>query len=63
MTKTQLTDIVAKVGVENCLYAADLARKGEGCSTVGFLLGLHWKKASLAMDAGRMLREMTEITR
>lgn len=54
LSKSQLA-VLAKVGVQLCLEAAHYARRGEGCSTVGFYLGLHWKTASTAMNVGLLL--------
>jgi hypothetical protein len=53
--KNKHIKIISKLGVETCLEAASLARRGEGCSTVAACLGLHWKTASAAMDAGLAL--------
>jgi hypothetical protein len=47
--------IIARLGVQTCLDAAAHARNGEGCATVAALLGLHWRTASAAMDAGAAL--------
>jgi len=47
--------LIARVGVDNCLAAAEYYRNGEGSSTVAFYLSLHHRTASAAMDAGLLL--------
>ena len=54
MNKKQIA-LLARVSVSNALYAAEQMDCGNGCNTVGFCLGLHWKTASAAMNLGQML--------
>lgn len=54
-------EIIQRLGVKTCLLAAYYYRQGEGCATVGFYLNLHYKTASLAMDAGRLLPSIEEF--
>ncbi len=44
-----------KVSINELLYAAERLDAGNGSSTVAFELGIHYRTASLAMDAGRLL--------
>jgi hypothetical protein len=52
--------IISRLGIDVCLAAAHYARRGEGCSTVACYLGLHWRTASAAMNAGLALPSTPE---
>ena len=51
---------IIKHGVSKALAAAELAREGEGGSTVGIYLGLHFKTACALTNAGLFLPTITK---
>lgn len=47
-----------KHGEYLCARAYTLNRDGEGCSTIGIYLGVHWKTADSLVNAGRELANL-----
>jgi hypothetical protein len=52
---TKQKQILKKHGVNSALYAAEKSQLGNGCSNIGFELGIRSNTASALIDAGSFL--------